>query len=515
MDELMKSKAFLRRSLLFFLIAIVAMIPFVNQEEPLFIQASDERTETAYAGDMSLAEKMEVILANERLDGAVTGVTVRHAETGEILFAENGDTRLHPASNMKLLTAAAALETLGADYRFRTEVLTDGRKTGVVLQGNLYLKGKGDPTLLKADLDQFAKDLKAQGIRNIKGNLVGDDTWYDDVRLSQDLNWSDEPFYTGAQVSALTLSSNEDYDAGTVIVEVTPAKKAKGKALVSVSPKTDYVKIVNRTKMVSAGETKQITIEREHGSNRIIVEGNMPVDGTLSRSWASVWEPTGYALEVFRSALNEQGIKFIGKSEEKFEAAPEHAQVLVTKDSMPLAELLIPFMKLSNNGHGEVLTKEMGKVVHGEGSWDKGLEVMGDVVAELGVNQDTILLRDGSGMSHKNLIPSNDLTELLFEAQNKSWFPAFYHSLPVAGISERLVGGTLRNRMTTEPAKGNVTAKTGSITGVSTLSGYVTSLDGEELIFSILINNYLGSSGNMQAIENEIATMLAGHEFLE
>lgn len=515
MGELMKSKTIVKRSLLFLLIAIVAIIPLVNQDEPLFIQASDERTEMAFSEDMSIAEKMEVILANERLDGGITGVTVRHAATGEILFAENGDIRLHPASNMKLLTAAAALETLGADYRFRTEVLTDGRQRGEVLLGNLYLKGKGDPTLLKADLDQFAKDLKAQGIRNIKGRLIADDTWYDDVRLSQDLNWSDEPFYTGAQVSALTLSPNEDYDAGTVIVEVTPAKKAEGKALVNVSPETDYVKIVNRTKMVPAGETKKISIEREHGSNRIIVEGDMPVGGTLSRSWASVWEPAGYALSVFRKALEEQGIKFVGRSEEAFESAPEHAQVLVSKDSMPLSELLIPFMKLSNNGHGEVLTKEMGKVVHSEGSWDKGLEVIEDVVMELGVNQDTILLRDGSGMSHKNLIPSNDLTQLLFEAQNKDWFPAFQQSLPVAGVTERLVGGTLRNRMTTEPAKGNVTAKTGSITGVSTLSGYVTSLDGEELIFSILINNYLGSSGNIQAIENEIATMLAGHEFQE
>jgi len=497
----------------FLLIVLLASIPFIGEEKVLSVKASDDITDTEFNQNASLEEKLTGILDDDLLEGTVTGVSIRHAESGELLFSQNGDIRLHPASNMKLLTAAAALETLGSDYTFHTEIRTDGRKKGNVLHGNLYLKGKGDPTLLKEDFDQMAIDLKEQGIRKIKGNLVGDDTWYDDVRLSQDLNWSDEPFYTGAQISALTLSPNDDYDAGTVIVEVTPQNKAKGRAVINVTPETDYVTIVNKTKMVPAGEEKDISIEREHGSNIIIVEGTMPVDGSMSRAWSSVWEPTGYALDVFRTSLEEQGIQFIGQVQEKYEATPEDAQLLLSKESMPLQELLIPFMKLSNNGHGEVLTKEMGKVIHDEGSWDKGLEVMEGKVTELGVNADTILLRDGSGMSHKNMIPANDLTQLLFEAQDASWFPEFKNSLPVAGISERLVGGTLRNRMTSGPAQGNVTAKTGSINGVSTLSGYVTTEDGEELIFAILINNYLGSSRNMQAIEDGIATTLAEHEF--
>lgn len=509
----MKSKSLFKSVLLFLLITSVAIIPSIIQKESSLLQASEEQSEMVFADNNSLIEEMNIILEKEHLSGAIVGATVKLATSGETLYSENGDVRLHPASNMKLLTAAAALETLGEDYRFRTEVLTDGKQTGAVLHGNLYLKGKGDPTLLKSDFDEFAKELKARGIKTIEGNLVGDDTWYDDVRLSQDLNWSDEPFHTGAQVSALTLSPNEDYDSGTVIVEVTPGKTVEEKAQVHISPETDYVEVINRAKMVPSGDSKQIMIEREHGSNRIIVEGTMPIDGKLSQSWVSVWEPTGYALAVFRKSLNEQGIKFIGNSEVKFEAAPGDAQILTARESMPLSELLIPFMKLSNNGHAEVLTKEMGKIVHGEGTWEKGLEVMQDEAVELGVNRDTILLRDGSGMSHKNLIPSNELSQLLFEVQDKSWFPAFQRSLPVAGETERLVGGTLRNRITAEPAKGNVAAKTGLITGVSALSGYVTTQEGEILIFSILINNYLGSSETVQAIEDEIVMMLAGYEF--
>lgn len=509
----MRSKFLLIGLLLTILITITAILPSKKQEESLFSQEPTERATMVFAEDKSLTEKIDIILEKEELDGAVAGVTVKHAANGEILYSHNGDIRLHPASNMKLLTGIAALDTLGADYHFHTEILTDGKQIGTVLHGNLYLKGKGDPTLLKSDLDQFAKEIKALGIHTIEGNLIGDDTWYDDIRLSQDLNWSDEPFHTGAQVSALTLSPNEDYDAGTVMVEVTPSSIAEGKAKVRISPETDYVTISNQTKMVPVGEAKQITIEREHGTNQIIVKGIMPVDGKMSRSWTSVWEPSKYVLTMFRTVLNEQGIELTGDSKETLEMTPQDAQVLATKKSIPLSELLIPFMKLSNNGIAEVLTKEMGRVIHGEGTWDKGIEVINEVVEEFGINRDTILLRDGSGMSHKTLIPSNELTQLLFKAQDKSWFQIFKYSLPIAGETEKLIGGTLRNRMTAEPVKGNVVAKTGSITGVSALSGYVTALDGEELIFSILINNYLGSSEAMQAIENEIVTILAEYDF--
>jgi D-alanyl-D-alanine carboxypeptidase/D-alanyl-D-alanine-endopeptidase (penicillin-binding protein 4) len=365
---------------------------------------------------------------------------------------------------------------------------------------------------LKEDFDQFAMDLKDQGIDRINGDLVGDDTWYDDVRLSSGITWSDEPYYYASQISALSLSPNEDYDAGTVIVEVTPSED-DSEAEVTVIPETDYVNIVNNTEMVPAGESRSISIVRDHGSNDIVIEGTMPEDGALQRSWVSVWEPTGYAVDVFKKSLEEQGIDFIGRSDVRLDETPEDATILTSRDSMPLDELLIPYMKLSNNGHGEVLTKEMGKVVHDEGSWNRGLAVMSDAVGELGVNTDTLFLRDGSGMSHTNHIPANEVAQLLYHVQNQSWFPAFEYSLPVAGVDDRFVGGTLRTRMTEGPAQGNVTGKTGSLNTVSALSGYVTTLDGEDLIFSVLVNNFVASSSNIKSIEDEIAIMLAEHEF--
>lgn len=454
-----------------------------------------------------LTERMERILQDTRLDGAVTGVSIRHAESGELLYSHMGDIRLHPASNMKILTAVAALDTLGADYRFSTEVWTDGHITDGLLDGNLYLRGKGDPTLMKQDLDRFAQQLKSMGIERITGHLIGDDSWYDDIRLSLDLNWSDEPYYTGAQVSALTLSPNTDYDAGTVIVEVTPAASVGGTPQVKVIPENDYVTIVNHAETLARGAKRTLTVEREHGSNKIIIEGGIPAGSNLVRSWASVWEPTGYALDVFWRSLEAKGITFDITSERLIGETPEQAELLTSKQSIPLQELIIPFMKLSNNGHGETLTKEMGRVVYGEGTWDKGLQVVKESIMKYGVDGSTVMLRDGSGMSHKTMIPADELSKLLYEIQGASWYDVFDHSLPVAGATERFVGGTLRSRMIDTAAQGNVKAKTGSLTSVSTLSGYVTTRSGERLIFAVLINNYLAPT--VRPVEDAIAIALA------
>lgn len=488
-------------------ILFMSIIIVSNKEK--MNEIPSEHTTIDIQEEQSLEEKLEKLLDHPALERAITGISIRKSDTGEEIYENNGEIRLHPASNMKLLTAAAALEVLGPDYTYTTEVLTDGNPRLRVLEGNLYLKGKGDPTLLKSDFDRMAEQLKNEGIIAFTGNLIADDSWYDDVRLSQDLNWSDEPFYTGAQVSALTLSPNDDYDTGTIIAEVTPGANIGDQPKVNIEPDTNTVQIVNRAKTVASGETRTISIEREHGTNRIIIEGEIPIDGSFSRSWVSVWDPAIYAADVFKQSLEDYGITFLGRTKVERGVTPDDAHRLVTHKSMPLKEILIPFMKLSNNGHGEMLTKELGRVVHGEGSWDKGLEVITEVAADFGVDPDSILLRDGSGMSHKTYIPASELTKFLYHIQEKPWFNDFLHSLPVAGEPDRFIGGTLRNRMKNDSTKGKVFAKTGSLTSVNTLSGYIRTEDGETLIFAILFNNYI--NGSVTPIQDAIVTELAKH----
>ncbi|KAA0948784.1 D-alanyl-D-alanine carboxypeptidase/D-alanyl-D-alanine-endopeptidase [Sporosarcina sp. ANT_H38] len=459
--------------------------------------------------DSDKMPKIDEILNDPRLQGATTGISIRKASTGEIVYSNLGDTRVHPASVMKLLTGVAALETLGEDHTFKTELYMDGRIENGVIHGNLYLRGRGDPTLTKNDLKAFASELKARGIRSITGNVYGDDYWYDSIRLSQDLNWSDEPFYTGSQVSALTLSPNDDYDSGTVIVEVYPATKSGQAGKISMVPANNYLTIVNKTQTVAKKGKKSIQVERQHGSNTLIVSGTIPAGAKKTRTWSSVWEPTNYALNIFKEAVEQQGISFSITPKVGRKKVPKGASLVASKQSMPLKELFIPFLKLSNNGHAEVLVKEMGRVIGGVGSWDKGLAVMEGVLADMGLDAKNMLLRDGSGMSHKNLVTANEVTRLLEVAQKKPWYPTFLNALPVAGNGERFIGGTLRHRMKGTAAEGNVQAKTGALNGVAALSGYVTTKDGELLIFSVMVNNYL--SDRTVEVLDAIAITLANY----
>jgi serine-type D-Ala-D-Ala carboxypeptidase/endopeptidase (penicillin-binding protein 4) len=466
------------------------------------------QTQPVFAVD-NLGQQLNQLLNEDPdLQGAIAGVSIRNATNGEVIFDHLGDVRLRPASNMKLFTAAAALSVLGENYTFKTEVLMDGIIKNKTLQGNLYLKGKGDPTLLKEDFDKMAGELKTMGIQKITGHLIGDDSWYDDVRYSVDLPWSDEQTYYGAQISALTASPTHDYDSGSVMIEVKPGNHEGEKADITVLPKTDFVKIINQTETVAKDRKKKLTYEREHAKNTITITGTLPVTSKGEKEWMGVWEPTRYALALFKQSLIEQGIQLSGNV--KTGTAPTQAKIVHTHNSIKIADLLVPFMKLSNNGHAETLVKEMGRVVKGEGSWEKGIEVMEAELAKFGINTETLVLRDGSGISHVNLVPAAQLSHLLVAVQQQSWFPAFLHSLPVAGVSGKMEGGSLRSRMKGADLKGKVFAKTGTISTVSTISGYVTTKSGQTMIFSIMLNNLMDEAKGKK-IEDKLISIIASH----
>lgn len=459
----------------------------------------------SYANETSQSMKVEIdrlLQENPNLKGGLAGISIRSAKTGEILYEHNGDVRMRPASNMKLITSAAALSVLGEEHQFKTEVRVKGKRDRKTLKGNLYIKGFGDPTLLRADLTQMARDIANSGITTIEGGLIGDDRWFDDVRLSPDLVWSDEEAYYGSQISALTVSPNKEYDSGTIQIKVAPGLKVGEPGHIHLTHKTNYVKIINETVTIPPDGETDLTFNRKHGTNTIIVKGLLPIGAKVKKEWVAVWEPTQLVLDLFRQELAKQGIKLSGIS--KVGETTKDAAILTSHESIPLSELLIPFMKLSNNGHAEVLVKEMGKIRKGEGSWEKGLEVVKEQLPNLGVNPDHLVIRDGSGISHVDLVPANEISKLLFHVQQENWFPSFLKSLPVAGNSDKMVGGSLRKRMNTL----NVKAKTGTISTVSSLSGYVRTNSGETLIFSILLNNLLDEDKGKE-IEDQIISILA------
>ncbi|QLQ39548.1 D-alanyl-D-alanine carboxypeptidase/D-alanyl-D-alanine endopeptidase [Micromonospora robiginosa] len=450
---------------------------------------------------------IDAVLADSRLDGAQAGVVVVDTATGRTLYDRNGNRRLVPASNTKLLTSTAAMELLGPGHRFTTDVSAGGPRRAGLLSGDLYLRGGGDPTMLAADYDRLAAQVADAGVRVVTGNLVADDTRYDRSRLGPDWTWDDEPYYYAAQVSALTVAPDTDYDAGTVIVNVAPGTRAGTRPKISMTPDNGWLRVDNRAETVAGGETS-ISIEREHGGNTVVVTGQIAAGQAIESDWVTVWEPTGYAADVFRSALRRHGVRVLGRTV-LGTATPDTARPLARHDSMPLADLMVPFLKLSNNGHAEVLTKELGRVLSGSGTWSAGLTAIGEYVGDTGMDTGTLRQRDGSGLSRRNLIPPAQFVTLLSAVRAEPWFDTWYAALPVAGNADRFVGGTLRSRMAGTAAANNVHAKTGSLTGVSGLSGYVTDADGRLLAFSIVLNNYLTSS--VKGLEDQIAIALASY----
>ncbi|MCX4818478.1 D-alanyl-D-alanine carboxypeptidase/D-alanyl-D-alanine-endopeptidase [Streptomyces sp. NBC_01142] len=456
--------------------------------------------------DTGLKAALDKILADARMEGGAASVVVADAATGERLYQRDGTDRLMPASNTKLATSTAAMALLGPDYRYRTDVLSTGRRHGSTLHGDLYLRGSGDPTTLAEDYDRLAADLAATGLRRVTGRLVADDTRFDTQRLGRSWAADDESSYYSAQISALTVAPDTDYDSGTVIVEALPGAKPGDRPKVTLTPKTDYIRLDIRGTTVAEGAPDTLAVERQHGTNTLTISGNIPVGASATKEWISVWEPTGYAAAVFAEALAEHGVRVAG-SPRPGRPTPPDAKPLASHSSMPLKELMLPFMKLSNNMHAEALTKTIGHETSGHGSWSAGLAGIDGYLKKEGVTTSTLRQVDGSGLSRMNVFPAGQLAALLLSVRDAPWYADWYASLPVACHPDRAIGGTLRTRMCTTPAARNARGKTGSLTGASALSGYVTDAGGRELVYSVVLNNYLASS--VKSIEDAIVVTLA------
>jgi D-alanyl-D-alanine carboxypeptidase/D-alanyl-D-alanine-endopeptidase (penicillin-binding protein 4) len=275
---------------------------------------------------------------------------------------------------------------------------------------------------------------------------------------------------------------------------------------VTLTPPTDYVHVDVTATTAPAGDDGGVTVERVHGTNDITVSGSIPADADPDEEWVTVWGPTGYAAAVFRDALAAHGIRVLGPTS-LGRAAPAGARTLATHDSMPLKELVVPFLKLSNNMHAEILTKAMGVKTAGEGSWSAGLAAIEHYLKGLGIDTAQLRQVDGSGLSRMDNVPADVFAQLLVEVRKEPWYDDWYNGLPVACAPDRFVGGTLRSRMCNTPAALNAHAKTGTLTGASSLSGYVTDAGGRELVFSILLNNHLASS--VTSIQDAIVATLA------
>lgn len=461
-------------------------------------------TKTAH-GVTDLRSDLDAILEDPALADAVSGVVVRSLREDDTLYQRRPGKPLTPASNTKLLTSAAAMEVLGPDYTFDTTVAADDSPDDGVISGDIYLVGTGDPSLTREAFADLAAEVADSGVTEVSGDLVADDTWFDSRRLAPDWEAADEPYYYAAQISALTVAANDDLDTGVVTATASPGPAEGTPVEVELAPHTDNLTLRNTAWTGPPNGDRSLEITRPSGGNTFTASGELPAGGDEFSTLRTVHEPTDHAAHLFAEELEREGVTVGGDVERG--AQPTETHELAQRGSAPLRELLTPFLKLSNNGHAEILTKAMGREVAGEGSWEAGLPVIESALWQLGVPPSGVKLHDGSGLSRANKLPAATTIHLLDELRAQPWFDTWQEALPLAGDSDRMTGGTLTNRMRGTPAAGNVQAKTGTLTGVSALSGYVTGADGEPLVFAVL-NNQVSASTARDA-QDAIALRLA------
>ena len=416
-------------------------------------------------------------IPKEALSNGRLGVVVKSLTTDELIFQYNPDKLFVPASNVKVLTSVSALSILKPDYRFKTVFYSGGDVTQGVIHGGLYIKGYGDPTLSTQHLETIAEEFKSLGVKEIKGGITVDDSYFDNVRYGKGWKekWKGDVF--SPPISALSLNYNTFY------IKVYPSKPGRI-PIVALEPKGTNVNVIN----------KAITTNKGGRLTAVWLEGGKTIklDGSISRRTPSYTleittrNPTLYAGSAFKRILDDAGIRVEGYV--TVGVVPDWAGVLYTHFSDPLYLIIAEFNKNSVNIIGENIIKTLGATIIGEpGTWEKGTQVVSNFLHEIGI-KDSFEIFDGSGLSLLNRVSPNAITDVLEYAYNNQVISLkFLNSLSIGGVD-----GTLKKRFRRSEVEGRVMAKTGHLSNVNALSGYLFTKSGDVLVFSILANG-LGS----------------------
>jgi D-alanyl-D-alanine carboxypeptidase/D-alanyl-D-alanine-endopeptidase (penicillin-binding protein 4) len=481
---------------------------------------------SAPAKPATLSQKIESILKSDGARRGHWGIEVARLSDGKVLYTRQAEQLYLPASNMKLFTTAVALEKLGPNFRFRTTVEADGSPDAAGRIQDLYLVGRGDPMMghrilpdersvenfgpPEAALQALADQVASKGVREVGGNLIADDTHFIFEPFSR--GWEEDDLVYGYAAPVTALAFNDS----ALLLRATPGPEPGATAQITLQPFSDYFTVNNRL-VTTAGGPWRVRLRREAGSRQLDVWGEVPVGPVLDEDGVAIDDPSRWAAEVFRKALEERGIRVAGHVEvlriSRAEAAAPgfvHAApsriVLAERLSAPLTEDIRIINKYSHNLHVEMLLRTLGKEVKGLGSARSGIEVIENFVRDLGIKDDEAVFSDGSGLSRHSIITPRAIIRLLRHMARSPRFAAFLDSLPVAGEH-----GTLDDRFLRSVVRGRVRAKTGTLEHVNALSGYMDLPSGERLVFSIMGNEHPMRASQGKRVVDRITVAIYEH----
>jgi D-alanyl-D-alanine carboxypeptidase/D-alanyl-D-alanine-endopeptidase (penicillin-binding protein 4) len=467
--------------------------------------------------DPTVQSDVEALLKRVGWARSEWGVLAISLDRGDTLVSINATTPLVPASNVKLLTTAAALHYLNSDFRYRTFLVTESPVVDGVLRGDLVLYGTGDPALSwrfsdsrTATLEALADSLLAQGITRIEGSVVGDASYFTGAGRHADWDPRDRDDWFAAPATA--LSFNENVVTLRIVSRETSAQPT---VLTVPNGALAGVPVINKSTFVSSGPTRPLRMGRPQPESPIVVSGDFRRGSRDQWRLVTVDNPPQYAAAMLERALSDRGITVTGPTRAEFNpnrsllsgvrdwSASEHPRILATHRSPELLELLKVTNQESHNLYAELILKTLGRVVEGDGSFEGGARAVTRFLVDVvGTGGDGVHLVDGSGLSRTNLVsPAAFVSALSYMSQTDHW-DALWASLPEAGGKGRL------RRMGRSPAASNLRAKTGTLTNVSALSGQLTTMEGERVAFSILQNG-VPSTGRAKALEDRLSIRLA------
>ena len=487
---------------------------------------------------------------------ALWGIDVVDLATGRTIYSLNPDHLFLPASNVKLLTTAAALASAGPDYRVHTTIETTGKlDSNGRLLGDLVIVGRGDanisgrvmpyqvkterispPTLV---LEQLADQLVQKDLKIVDGDLIGDDTFYSPQRYGEGWAYDDLQWMDGAPVSALSFNDN------VVFIRIHPGEQVGEKALVTVDPESNYYEIDNRIATTATGVARKIGVQRDPGSLKVLLWGSVPLNDSGTSEAITIEDPADFTAQLFRGILEKRGITVSGKTRARHgdpaqffdQPPPQQAagegrnrrrccagsavpvsqsqtqapapidpppQILAEHVSLPLLEDIRVTNKASQNLHAELLLRLIGKLKGGEGSFEDGSAARRQFLLKAGLKSDEFFLLDGSGLSRRDLITPESVVRLLAYAARQPWGPLYEQTLPTAGVD-----GSLAERFVNTAASGMVHAKTGTLSHTNALSGYAETHSGRRFVFSIFCNNHnVPSSKVISAIDSIVLLLI-------
>ena len=456
----------------------------------------------------------EAMEASPVARSAFWGIQIVEMESGKTLFQVNENRFFVPASNTKLFTTALALVRLGPDHLFQTTVRRDP-------DGSLRLVGGGDPNLshraipyrmgpatgdpLQA-IEDLADQVVAHGVRRVAGDVIGDDSAYVWEPFGGAWGIGDPLWEYGAAVSALTVNDN------SFALTVQPGRSEGAPGAISLAPALEYYQIDNRVRTDSTVE-RRIRLEREPGSTQLHVWGTIPRNDRGLRQLLGVEDPALYAARALYDTLTRRGVQIAGRAVAHHRLPDEVADLrsggaaiaatgeeLARRMSPPLVEDLKITDKVSQNLHAEMMLRAVGRARRNMGSREAGLEEMKEFLEEIGIAEEGYHFTDGSGLSRQNLVTPAAVVKLLrYMHGREHWMEL----LPIGGQD-----GTLSARFGDSPASGRIRAKTGTLTHVTALSGYAERRSGGALVFSVLVNNYNGASGEIRAAVDKICSLM-------